>query len=310
MERIALAILAHSYPSLPLDASSFPTPLTQNLPPKIWDGLFGHGSKEERQALASIRKLHRLLRLPNPVDDEVVSIALRRALRAKRRRPKQALGLNADLRRQLIDACPADGLHGLRDRALIAVGYDGFCRRSELVGLLIKDLRPLPDRDARILVRRAKTDPFGDSRWAYLSPPTMDDLRACLAAAANNRRPALSPVVAGKAGGTPIHPVAVNRTLETAARRAGLNEDVAALLSGHSMRIGAGRDLLHIMTADGWTSTVGGRHGREVEVEVEVEGRRLPVLRHQPTAFPRFHVNVQVVLALMRERAGGIKDAG
>lgn len=235
-----------------------------------------------RRRLASIRKLHRLLRLPNPVDDEVVSIALRRALRAKRRRPKQALDLNADLRRQLIDACPADSLHGLRDRALIAVGYDSLCRRSELVGLLIEDLRPLPDGGARILVGRAKTDPFGDGRWAHLSPPTMEHLRAWLAAAAITDGPLLRPVVAGrvgiagKVGAAPMNPVAVNRTLKTAARRAGLSEDIAAGLSGHSMRIGAaqdlmraGRDLLHIMTAGGWTSpTVVGGYVREAEVRV------------------------------------------
>ena len=210
------------------------------------------------------------------MDDEVVSIALRRALRAKRRRPKQALGLNADLRRQLIDACPADGLHGLRDRALIAVGYDSLCRRSELVGLLIEDLRPLPDGGARILVRRAKTDPFGDGRWAHLSPPTMDHLKAWLAAAAIIDGPLLRPLIAGKVGTAPMNPVAVNRTLKNAARRAGLSEDVAAGLSGHSMRIGAaqdlmraGRDLLHIMTAGGWTSpTVVGGYVREAEVRV------------------------------------------
>ena len=41
------------------------------------------------------------MRLPSPVDDEEVAIALRRALRSKRRRPKQALGLTAPMRDQL-----------------------------------------------------------------------------------------------------------------------------------------------------------------------------------------------------------------
>lgn len=55
-----------------------------------------------------------------------------------------------------------------------------------------------------------------------------------------------------------MNSVTANRTLKTPARRAGPAEDVAASLSGHSMRIGAapdlmraGRDLLPIMTADG-----------------------------------------------------------
>ena len=122
------------------------------------------------------------------------------------------------MRRQLIDACPADGLHGLRDRALIEVSYDRLCRRSELVGLLIEDLRPAPDDGARILIRRAKTDPFGDGRWAHLSPPTMDHLKAWLAVAAIIDGPLLRPIIACKVGGPPMNPVAVNRTLKTAAR--------------------------------------------------------------------------------------------
>ena len=121
-----------------------------------------------KRRVCAIRKVHRLMRLPSPVDDEEVAIALRRALRSKRRRPNQALGLTAGLREQLIAACP-DTLAGLRDQAMIAVGYDTLCRRAELVNLLVEDITRLRAGDAKILVRRAKNDPFGDGRWAYLS---------------------------------------------------------------------------------------------------------------------------------------------
>ena len=80
-------------------------------------------------ALAGIRKVHRLMRLPNPAEDEEVLLAMRRALRTKPRRPKQAYGLTKKLRDKLIAACPND-LLGIRNRALIAVGYDTLCRRS------------------------------------------------------------------------------------------------------------------------------------------------------------------------------------
>ena len=82
-----------------------------------------------RRRLAGIRKVHRLLRLENPVEDEEVLIAMRRALRTKPRRQKQARGLTRDLRDKLLAACP-DSLLGLRNRALIAVGYDTLCRRA------------------------------------------------------------------------------------------------------------------------------------------------------------------------------------
>ena len=96
---------------------------------------------------------------------------MRRALRTKPRRQKQALGLTRVLRDQLIAVCP-DTLRGRRDRALIAVGYDTLCRRSELVSLRREDLSPLDNGAMSILVRRAKNDPFGDGRYGFLSPPT------------------------------------------------------------------------------------------------------------------------------------------
>jgi integrase/recombinase XerD len=82
------------------------------------------------------------MRLPNPVEDEGVLLAMRRALRNKPRRPKQAYGLTKDLRDKLIAACP-DTFIGIRNRAIIAVGYDTLCRRSELVGLRVEDLSEL-----------------------------------------------------------------------------------------------------------------------------------------------------------------------
>jgi integrase/recombinase XerD len=117
-----------------------------------------------RRRLAGIRKVHRLLRLGNPVEDEEVLIAMRRALRTKPRRQKQAQGLTRNVRDKLLAACPKS-LLGLRNHALIAVGYDTLCRRAELVSLCLEDLAPLENGAMSILVRRAKNDPFGDGRY-------------------------------------------------------------------------------------------------------------------------------------------------
>jgi site-specific recombinase XerD len=121
-----------------------------------------------KRRLAGIRKVHRLLRLENPVTNEEVVIAMRRALRAKRARPQQALGLTSDLRDQLIAACP-NSLAGMRDRAMIALGYDTPCRRAELVALLAEDLRPPSDGSAQILIRRSKSDPEREG-WGMSRP--------------------------------------------------------------------------------------------------------------------------------------------
>jgi site-specific recombinase XerD len=129
-----------------------------------------------RRRLSGIRKVHGLLRLQSPVEDEEVQIAMRRALRSKPRRQKQAHGLTRKLRDQLLTACP-DTLLGLRNRALIAVGYDTLCRRSELVWLRLEDLSPLEGSAMSILIRRAKNDPFGDGRLGYLTPATVQILQ-------------------------------------------------------------------------------------------------------------------------------------
>ena len=139
-----------------------------------------------RRRLAGIRKVHRLLRLENPVVDEDVAIAMRRALRTKPRRQKQALGLTRVLRDRLIAACP-DTLRGKRDRALIAAGYDTLCRRAELVSLRRDDLSPLENGAKTILVRRAKNDPFGDGRYGFLTSPTAQLLFDWLEAAEISR---------------------------------------------------------------------------------------------------------------------------
>lgn len=229
-----------------------------------------------KRRLCAIRKVHRLLRLTNPVDDEEVAIALRRAMRSKRRRPKQALGLSAQMRDRLISACPTDTLIGLRDRAMFALGYDTLCRRSELVNLQLEDLARQPSGAGKILVRRAKNDPFGDGRWAYISPAAMAYLDEWLIGSAIQDGPILRAVIRNAVQPRGIESVAINRRLKAMAKNAGLDPASVSDLSGHSMRVGAaqdlmvaGRSLLQIMTAGGWTSTnVVGRYVRDADLNV------------------------------------------
>jgi site-specific recombinase XerD len=226
-----------------------------------------------RRRLAGIRKVHRLLRLESPVDDEDVAIAMRRALRTKPRRQKQALGLTRALRDQLIASC-ADTLTGKRDCALIAVGYDTLCRRSELVSLRREDLSALENGAMSILVRRAKNDPFGDGRYGFLTPPTVRLLASWLDAAGIKEGFLFRRITGNWIGPDALHPYSVNRILKQAAKRAGLVPNVVADLSGHSMRVGAAQDLmadglgiLPIMQAGGWKSmNVIGRYVERAEI--------------------------------------------
>jgi|GEM_PF-6273100 len=107
-----------------------------------------------RRRLKGIRKVHRLLRLPNPCADEEVLIALRRAFRANGSRARQALGLTRQMKAQLLGVCDPTTLQGLRNMALVTLAYDLLCRRSELVALQIDDLVSCEDGGLTLLVRR------------------------------------------------------------------------------------------------------------------------------------------------------------
>jgi site-specific recombinase XerD len=209
--------------------------------------------------LSAIRKVHRLLRMASPVEDEEVKTALRRAIRAKGRRQHQAHGLTIDIREALIAACSLQSLMGLRDRAVVAVGYDTLCRRSELVALRLADLTDNPDGSVTVLVRRSKADALGDGRTAFLTPRTALLLYAWLHAAGIEEGPLFRSLTRNELGREALNPCSVSRILKRAAERAGYDDALVAELSSHSLRIGAAQDMssadfgiLALMAAGGW----------------------------------------------------------
>ena len=85
----------------------------------------------------------------------------------------------------MMAACPAT-LIGMRDRALLALGFAGAFRRSELVALDMADLAEVAD-GLRVTIRRSKTDQEGAGqeiaipRGHHIRP--VETLQAWLAAA-------------------------------------------------------------------------------------------------------------------------------
>ncbi len=209
---------------------------------------------------AAIVKIHKLLKLESPTAAEDVNLAIRTVFRQNGRRPNQALGLTAALKRPIMAACPDDP-RGLRDCALIATGYDTLCRRAELVQLRIEDLNFKPDGSGTILVRKSKTDQVARGRLAYLSAETVAHLDRWLAAANLNTGPIFRRVRGRRVWREALHDSAVATIVKLRAEAAGLDAARAAKLSGHSMRVGAaqdmaaaGIDLGAIMHAGGWKS--------------------------------------------------------
>lgn len=72
----------------------------------------------------------------------------------------------------LLDACPGT-LPGLRDAALLSLGYDAGLRVSELVAVACAHIEVADDGSALLEIPHSKTDQEGQGAYAWLSPDTV-----------------------------------------------------------------------------------------------------------------------------------------
>lgn len=213
-----------------------------------------------RRRLYAIRKVHRLLRLPDPTYDEEVNLTFRRVRRSKPVRPRQAKGLTREYL-DLFTASEPDTPWGLRNRAMLSLGYELLTRRSELVALRTEDLEERGDGTFRVLIRRSKADPFGEGRIAFTSRNTAALVRDWIAWRGPEIDWLYCPIYKGKPINRCLETTTVKRLVKNAAARVGLDPEDIDAFSGHSMRVGAAQDLLArgfdtaaIMRAGGWKS--------------------------------------------------------
>ncbi|TCP41258.1 tyrosine-type recombinase/integrase [Rhodovulum marinum] len=219
-----------------------------------------HAPSTVRRRLYAIRKIHRLLDLPDPTQAEDINLSLRRVRRAKHARPKQAKGLTRDFLERFLEVQP-DTPWGLRNRAMLSLGYDLLTRRSELVALRTDDVVWRSDGTLRVLIRRSKADPFGEGRIAFSSRRSADLLEEWLAFRGMEITPLFCAIYQEKPIDRALSTTTVKRLIKSSARDAGLDASVVGEFSGHSMRVGAAQDLLRaghdtaaIMRAGGWKS--------------------------------------------------------
>ncbi|AWB50559.1 hypothetical protein HYN69_18295 (plasmid) [Gemmobacter aquarius] len=213
-----------------------------------------------RRRLYAIRKVHRLLRLPDPTLDEAVNITIRRIKRRTLCRPKQAKGLTSEYLAQFLAVQP-DTPWGWRNRAMLSLGYDLLTRRSELVALQTADVQFRADSTLRVTIRRSKADPFGMGRISFTSRRTADEVARWLEWRGPDIGPLFCAIYQGKAIDRSLEATFVKRLIKEAARDAGHEPATVDAFSGHSMRVGAAQDLLvmghdaiAIMRAGGWKS--------------------------------------------------------
>ena len=127
-----------------------------------------------RVHLAAIAAAHRLAGVPVDLKHPRIALVLDGLARGQAgRRIRQASPVLLDTLKDLLAAQPPGPL-GLRNRAMLLIGYGAALRRSELVALTVADVVRVPGRGIEVVVRRSKTDPHGRGEavaiWAADAP--------------------------------------------------------------------------------------------------------------------------------------------
>jgi site-specific recombinase XerD len=214
----------------------------------------GAGASTITRRSAAIRYMHELHRHASPTTDpEVLALVsgIRRTIGA---RIVQKAPVTAERLVAMLSHCP-DTLRGKRDRALLALGFSGAFRRSELVALEVQDIEET-ERGLRVLIRRSKTDQEGRGhevailRGARLR--AVEALRAWLAAASIESGAIFRRV--NKADRVMSQALAAESVADLVKHYAALAGFDPAGFAGHSLRAGfltsaaeAGADVLRMM---------------------------------------------------------------
>ncbi|MCC2545509.1 tyrosine-type recombinase/integrase [Hymenobacter sp. BT175] len=133
----------------------------------------------ERHA-AAIAKAHELANVDSPTADKKIKILLKGIAREKKTRQKQAPAFTLDSFKRTIKSIDVSTPAGLRNRALLLLGFTGAFRRSELEALNIEDLAF--DEDGLVVsLQQSKTNQLGqaEEKAIFYSPdPALCPIRS------------------------------------------------------------------------------------------------------------------------------------
>jgi integrase len=215
--------------------------------------------------LASIAQAHKQQGHESPTRAAVVQNVLKGIRRAKGTAPTQKAATEIAVIRAMVEQLD-DSLQGIRDRAILLIGFAGAFRRSELAGLTLADVQFTND-GLVITLRTSKTDQEGEGYLKgipYGSTPAtcpVRALRAWLDASSINTGSLFRSVWKGGRRLRPsrLNDRAIAEVVKRAAQAAGYDP---TRFGGHSLRAGlvttaaaAGVDEHTIMEQTGHKTT-------------------------------------------------------
>lgn len=194
---------------------------------------------------AGIRYMHRMAGHEPPTNSEGIKAVLSGIRRSVGTAVTRKAPATAEALRAIITEIP-DDIRGIRDRALLLLGFAGALRRSELVALDVADIEETAE-GLLISIRQSKTDQEGAGD--FVSIPHGSRLRpvaavkAWLAASGIAEGPIFRPI---KKGGALVAERLTGRSvaqiMKGRAEAAGFDP---AIFSGHSLRAGFVTSALH-----------------------------------------------------------------
>ena len=138
--------------------------------------------------LTAIRAVHRGAGAAPPdglaARKVVVAAQRREAARDGRYGPRKAVPVMAGDLPAIVGACDTDTPAGLRDRAVILLGFALLARRAELAALSVSDIEHVPGEGLAVTIRASKTDQSARGavrRIHYASAEAVCPVRAVLA---------------------------------------------------------------------------------------------------------------------------------
>lgn len=191
-----------------------------------------------QRRVAAIAAAHKAAGFESPTNAEGVRAVMRGIRRTIGNKSVRKAPATADVLTPMLEQLPAS-LTGVRDRALLLVGFGAALRRSELVDLKVNDVERVKG-GALLHIRRSKTDQEGKGQVVPLPAgrklKPIAALDAWLAAACITQGPIFCEVDRhGRVGAAALSGRSVARIVKRIAKAAGLDE---TLFSGHSLRAG------------------------------------------------------------------------
>ena len=152
----------------------------------------------------------------------------------------------------------------IRDKAVLWVATDSWCRASELVAFKVRDLSRQDDGSSLLYIARSKTDPYGKGAYAFLSERGTNAVLRWVETAGLRLEDPLLTKSQKNAKIAPLDTSTISRIIKRCTGR----DDVSA----HSTRVGGvqdafslGCDLSSIMVAGRWSSPeMPARYGRRI----------------------------------------------